>query len=81
MLSNLIALFIFAILLVFFVPWFLMHIFWFAGALFWLWMLIDCVTRKFKNDTMKIVWTLIIIFLPFLGSLIYFFFVKLGSRK
>ena len=40
---------------------------------FWLWMLIHAITNKGIADTEKIVWVIVIIFLPFLGSLIYFF--------
>jgi len=40
---------------------------------FWLWMLIHAITNKGIADTEKIVWVIVIIFLPFVGSLIYFF--------
>ena len=40
---------------------------------FWLWMLIHSITNKGLRDTEKLVWVILIIFLPFLGSLIYFF--------
>jgi len=44
-----------------------------AGFAFWLWMLIHAITNKGLKDGEKIVWVLVIIFLPFLGSIIYFF--------
>lgn len=44
-----------------------------AGFAFWLWMLIHAVTNKGLSDGEKIVWVLVIIFLPFIGSIIYFF--------
>ena len=44
-----------------------------AGFIFWLWMLIHAITNKGLQDVEKIVWVLVIIFLPFLGSIIYFF--------
>jgi hypothetical protein len=40
---------------------------------FWLWMLIHAITNKGLGDGEKIVWVIVVIFLPFLGSLIYFF--------
>jgi hypothetical protein len=40
---------------------------------FWLWMLIHAITNKGIVGTEKIVWVLVVIFLPFVGSLIYFF--------
>jgi len=44
-----------------------------AGFVFWLWMLIHAITNKGLASGEKIVWVLVIIFLPFLGSIIYFF--------
>jgi len=44
-----------------------------AGFAFWLWMLIHAITNKGLSDGEKIVWVLVIILLPFLGSVIYFF--------
>ncbi len=46
------------------------------GTVFWIWMLIDCVLRKFKNNTNKIIWVLIIVFGHFIGALLYFLFVR-----
>lgn len=49
-----------------------------AGFAFWLWMLINAIANKGLSDGEKIVWVLVIIFLPFLGSVLYFF---LGRPK
>jgi hypothetical protein len=46
------------------------------GALafvFWIWMLVHAITNKGLGDGEKIAWVLIILFLHFLGALIYFF--------
>jgi len=43
---------------------------------FWIWMIIDCAQRRFKRDTDKIVWILVIILLQIVGALIYYFVVK-----
>ena len=43
-----------------------------AGFAFWLWMLINAISNKGLSDTEKIVWVLVIIFLPLVGSIIYF---------
>jgi len=63
---------------------------WFAGlgifalilaavtTLFWVWMIVDCATNARIDPTEKIVWILVILFLHFLGALIYFF-VKRGA--
>jgi hypothetical protein len=38
-------------------------------------MLVDCATRKFKEDSEKIVWVLIIIFTQIIGALAYYFVI------
>ncbi|MEK6822495.1 MAG: PLD nuclease N-terminal domain-containing protein [Nanoarchaeota archaeon] len=48
------------------------------GTAFWVWMLIDCVTRKHKD---KVVWLILIIFLQFLGALLYYLIVKRAAKK
>jgi len=47
-------------------------------GLFWLWMLFDALTNAGLEPTMKIVWALVIFFLPFLGALAYFFMGRKG---
>ncbi|MBI2044972.1 PLDc N-terminal domain-containing protein [Candidatus Pacearchaeota archaeon] len=42
---------------------------------FWLMMLIDSITRKFKDSSDKVIWVIINIFLGILGALIYYFVV------
>jgi len=49
---------------------------WIVGLLvfvFWIWMLIDCLQNGRLEGTEKIVWILVIVFLHFLGALIYYF--------
>ena len=60
----------------------------FAGLLvgilffaFWIWMIIDCATRKFKNKFEKIVWLLIVILVNWIGALIYFIVIKKFNPK
>ena len=53
--------------------WLVMAAFSVALFVFWLWMLIHAITNKGLRDVEKIVWVIVIIFLPLLGSLIYFF--------
>jgi hypothetical protein len=43
---------------------------------FWLWMLVHAIQNKALSDGERIVWVLVIIFLPFLGSILYFFIGK-----
>ena len=40
---------------------------------FWIWMLVHAATNKGLTDTEKLMWVLIIVFVHFIGALIYFF--------
>lgn len=48
---------------------------------FWIWMIIDCAKRKFKNDVEKIVWIIVIVLGQWIGSLVYFIAIKLYNPK
>ena len=41
--------------------------------IFWIWMLIDAIQNPRLSGNERIVWVLVIIFVPFLGPIIYFF--------
>ena len=43
------------------------------GTIFWIWMLIDCLTNNGIPGSEKVAWVLVILFTHFLGALIYFF--------
>jgi Phospholipase_D-nuclease N-terminal len=47
-----------------------------VASVFWLWMLIDALTNRALDSTMKLVWALVIFFLHILGALIYFFVAR-----
>lgn len=38
----------------------------------WVWALIDVLKSEFKDGTTKFLWVLAIIFIPFIGLLLYF---------
>ncbi|MEM6842931.1 MAG: PLD nuclease N-terminal domain-containing protein [Bacteroidota bacterium] len=38
----------------------------------WLFALIDVLRSRFRNDADKIIWVLVVLFLQFLGAIIYF---------
>ena len=40
---------------------------------FWIWMLISAVQNKGLTDGEKIAWVLVMVFVHFLGSILYFF--------
>jgi uncharacterized BrkB/YihY/UPF0761 family membrane protein len=48
---------------------------------FWILMLIDCVKRKYKETSDKIVWVIVIVFTQIIGALIYYFVVKVKDKK
>lgn len=48
--------------------------------IFWLWMLIDCLKNE-ADSTQRIIWALVVFFLPCVGSLIYLFVRKLPRKK
>jgi Phospholipase_D-nuclease N-terminal len=52
-----------------------------GGFAFWLWMLIHAITNQGLADGEKIAWVLVIIFLPFIGSIIYFLIGRNKSSR
>ena len=48
------------------------------ATLFWIWMLIDALTNAALDPAMKLIWTAVIFFLPFLGALAYLFVGRKG---
>jgi len=46
---------------------------------FWFWMLIDCLKRKKFDD--KLIWILVIIFLGFIGAILYYFLVRSKDKR
>jgi len=51
----------------------LIFIFGILGSIFWIWMLIDCLTKEPDEGNTKLAWTLTIVFLHFIGSSLYYF--------
>jgi hypothetical protein len=47
-----------------------------AATVFWIWMLVHAITNKGLGDGEKIAWVVVILFLHFLGALIYFFVAR-----
>ncbi len=51
-----------------------------AMSAFWVWMLVDCALNQRLQGTEKIVWVLLILFLHFLGALLYFLIAR-GKQR
>ena len=48
---------------------------------FWIWMIVDCAQRKFKNDLEKIIWILVIVFAHWIGALVYFIVIRMYNHR
>jgi hypothetical protein len=48
-------------------------------SIFWLWMLIDCLTSSMPA-TEKLLWFLVIFFTHIIGAVLYYFMVRSGRR-
>ena len=44
-----------------------------AMIAFWLWMLIDVITKCPSEENKKLIWILVVIFASFIGAIIYYF--------
>jgi hypothetical protein len=44
-----------------------------ALFVFWIWMLVDCLKNPRLQGTEKLIWVLVIIFLHWIGALVYYF--------
>lgn len=47
--------------------------------IFWIWMIVDCARRRFRNDVEKIVWLAVVILGGWLGALIYLLVVRVSN--
>jgi hypothetical protein len=50
------------------------------ALIFWIFMIVDCAKRKFKDENEKVVWIIVIVFANWIGALIYYFVVKRPNR-
>jgi membrane-bound ClpP family serine protease len=53
--------------------WLLTVAFGVAAFGFWIWMLIDCITKEPGEGNEKLIWILVIVFTHFIGAAIYYF--------
>ncbi|MCL4428888.1 MAG: PLDc N-terminal domain-containing protein [Deltaproteobacteria bacterium] len=49
-----------------------MFLFWIASIVLWISALIDILKSDFRGGSDKIVWLLVVVFLPLLGAILYF---------
>ncbi len=48
---------------------------------FWIWMIVDCAKRKFRNDVEKVLWLVIIVLGHWVGAIVYFIVVRMYNTK
>jgi hypothetical protein len=51
-----------------------------AGFIFSVWMLVDCLVNESSQGNDKLVWAVVIILMPCLGPILYFF-IRRPARK
>ena len=59
--------------IVFVFIWLLMMALSIASFGFWIWMLIDCITKEPSEGNDKLIWILVIVFTGVIGAAIYYF--------
>lgn len=62
-----------AAIIIFFVVFFVIGV---LATIFWIWMIVDCAQKKFKNENDKIIWILIIVLTGVIGAIIYYFVAR-----
>ncbi|MBN2621627.1 PLDc N-terminal domain-containing protein [candidate division WOR-3 bacterium] len=43
------------------------------GAIFWIWMIVDCATNEPSEGNDKVIWILVVILAGWIGGAIYYF--------
>lgn len=43
------------------------------GAIFWVWVTYDCITKESSEGNDKLAWLLFILLVPIIGALVYYF--------
>jgi prolipoprotein diacylglyceryltransferase len=61
--------------------WVLIMLLSIASMIFWVWMLVDVVTRDFKKADDKPIWILIVALTGVVGSLVYYFMIRKTATK
>ena len=46
------------------------------SLVFWIIAILDLIKRQFNDQSIKIIWALVILLVPFFGSMLYFFVGK-----
>lgn len=41
-------------------------------VILWIWALVDIIQSRFREESTKVIWCLLVIFLPFIGTILYY---------
>lgn len=52
-----------------------------AGLVFWIWALVDVVRSNFADNTMKLVWVLVILFTSLVGPLLWLIWGRNNTQR
>ena len=44
------------------------------ATMFWIWCIVDIVRGQFKTETDKLIWLILVLVLPFMGTILYIAF-------
>lgn len=59
----------------------IMMIFVLIFLIFWIWAIIDCARRSFRNDVEKIVWIIVIVLGSWIGLLVYYIVISMYNPR
>ena len=48
---------------------------------FVIWMIVDCVQRKFKNEAEKWIWIVLMVFTTYVGAIVYYIAIRAMNPK
>ncbi|HEV8069272.1 MAG TPA: PLDc N-terminal domain-containing protein [Planctomycetaceae bacterium] len=49
-------------------------IFWLAFTAFMIWMIVDCALHEARVGNERLIWIIIMVFVPYLGAIVYYLF-------
>lgn len=56
-----------------------LFVFGLIALIFWIWMLVDCARRKFRNNLEKIIWIIVLVFAGIIGALVYLIVIRMSN--
>lgn len=68
-------------IILFILFWILCMIVGILALIFWIFMIVDVAKRKFKNESDKVLWILVVILAGLIGAIVYYFVVKKPNKN